>query len=336
MMNKTKLTSVLRRSNTDKFDRKQSINSIKKYLWPMFRTMLLIGMGYIILYPLLYMLSMGFRSVNDLYDQTVRWVPKHFTSDNFTRVINGMDYLNVLKNTVVVSLGSSVLLLAPCSMVAYSLSRFKFRGQNLIFAMVLLTIVVPLEFFALPSFLNFSRFNGFGLFKLFNSITGSEVSLNISDTIWTFFLPAMFGIGIRSGLYIFIFRQFFKGLPRELEEAASIDGCGFTKIFIKIIIPNAIPAFVTVFLFSFVWHWNDYMLSSVFMPRNRMLSAVLVNLSNILYEVDANTGVAAVDSKQIVVDRQICSLLVVAPVMLLYLSLQQFFTESIERTGLVE
>lgn len=308
----------------------------RRRIWPLFRMLMLIGMGYIILYPLLYMMSMGFRSVNDLYDQTVKWVPKHFTIDNFSRIINGMEYLNVLKNTLFVSLGSSLILLLPGSMIAYSLSRFKYHGQNLIFILVLITIIVPLEFFALPSYLNFSHFDGFGLFTLYNAITGSSFSLNISDSVLTFFLPALFGIGIRSGLYIYIMRQFFKGLPHELEEAACIDGCGFINTFIKIIIPNAIPAFVTVFLFSFVWHWNDYQLSSVFMPKNRMLSAVLANLSNILYEVDAMTGTVAIDNKQIVVDRQIASLLVVTPVIMLYLSLQHFFTESIERTGLVE
>ena len=314
----------------------RTLFTLKKYSWPVFRAALIIGVGYIILYPLLYMLSMGFRSVNDLYDATVQWVPKHWTLANFERVLSGMEYLRVLVNTLITSLGCSLLVLFPCAMVAYSLSRFRFRGQNIILGCVLLTIVVPLEFMVLPSYLNFSRFDFFGLLPVISRITGGPASINLADTFWTFFLPAMLGITIRSGLYIYILRQFFKGLPRELEEAASIDGCGFMHTFVRIIIPSAIPAFVTVFLFAFVWHWNDYQLSSIYLPKHQTLSAVLVNLSNVLYEVDVITGTAAVDSKQIIVDRQIASLMVIGPVLVLYLALQRFFTESIERTGLVE
>lgn len=320
-------------------EKKRIRHKITQGCWSVFRALLLIGLSYVIIYPILYMLTMGFRDVQDLYDTTVHWIPKHFTLDNFVRVFEGMDYPQTLLNTVVISLGCSLLLLVCCSMTAYGLSRFNFRGHGFVFILVLVTIVVPQQFFVMASYENFGQFKFFGILNLYNAITGSNVSVNLLDTYWSFLLPAIFGIGIRSGLYIYIFHQFFKGLPRELEEAAYIDGCGFIRTFLKVIVPSAVPAFVTVFLFSFVWHWNDYQLSSRFMAEaHRTLSGSLVNLQGLLYQADATFGDIStiVDNNRIVMDRQIGSLLVVGPVILLYLALQKFFTESIERTGLVE
>jgi len=319
---------------------KDSRHKIKRLVWSIFRAALLIGLGYVIFYPVLYMISMGIRDVQDIYDITVNWVPKHFTLNNFTRVWLGIDYPASLVNTLVISLGSTLLLLVVCSMTAYGLSRFRFRGRNLMFMLVLFTIIVPQHFFALATYQIYGEFTFFGVLDIYNLITGSELSISLLDTYWTFLLPAMFGSGIRSGLYIYIFHQFFKGLPKELEEAAYIDGCGFIKTFLKIILPSSVAVFVTVFLFSFVWHWNDYQLSSRFMGVDKQtLSSALVNLQGLLYEADANniTGlVDKVDPNQLSFDRQAASLMVVVPVIILYLALQKFFTESIERTGLVE
>ena len=320
-------------------DMKQSRHKIKNIAWSIFRAALLIGLAYVILYPVLYMISMGFRDIDDLYDVTVNWVPKHFTMDNFLRVWEGIDYPATLLNTLVISLGSTVLLLVTCSMAAYGLSRFRFRGHNIVFIAVLFTIIVPQHFFALASFRLFGDFSFFGVLDLFTLITGIDTKVSLIDTYWTFLLPAAFGIGIRSGLYIYIFHQFFKGLPKELEEAAYIDGCGFVKTFIKIILPSSSAVFITVFLFSFVWHWNDYQLSARFMGvSHQTLSSALVSLKGLLYELDANAGALAsaeIDYNRIKIDQQVASLMVVGPVVLLYLVLQRYFTESIERTGLV-
>lgn len=312
-----------------------SKNRILSIIKSVCRAALLIGMGYIIMYPILYMFSMGFRDVTDLYDQTVRWIPKNFTLDNFKRIMEGMDYWNTLTNTLFTSVLSTVLLMPACMMIAYSLARFKFKGQGIIFSAVLLTIVVPMEFFTLAQFLNLNNFDAFGILKLFDLISGKSTGINLINTHWSFFLPAVFGIGIRSGLYIFILRQSLKGLPKELEEAAYIDGCGFIKTFISVIIPSATSAIVTIMLFSFVWHWNDYQLSSIFIPEHPTLSSSLKNLSNLLYG-SVDLGVTSIDPKQSVLDSQVGSLLVVIPVLLIYLCAQKFFTNSIERTGLVE
>lgn len=323
-------------ANIKRMDSKQIVRKLLASGVSVLRFILLFGLGYVILYPVLYMFSMGFRSQEDLFDVTVKWIPKNFTLDNLVHIFNGIDYPKTLLNTVIVSAGSTLLLLISCSITAYGLSRFRFRGRTLVFMLVLLTIVVPQQFFVLPSFLNFSDFSFFGIINVVNKVFGTGIRVNLLDSYWVFLFPAIFGSGIRSGLYIYIFMQFFKGLPVELEEAALIDGCGFIKTFIRIIVPSAVPVFVTVFLFSLVWHWNDYQLSSMFMPENRTLSAALINLKNLLYQADATAGVSTTTTTAAFsAERQIANILVITPMVLLYIGAQRFFTESIERTGLV-
>ena len=314
-----------------------SAHTLKTKAYGIFRFFLLVGLGYIILYPMLYMLSMSFRDTVDIYDVSVKWIPKTFTVDNITKISNAIDYPKTLLYTLAFSIFTSLILVFVCSMTAYGLSRFEFKGRELIFATVLLIIVVPQQFFVLPQFLRFRYFDFFGASRLISLFTGEPATISLLDTPLTFLLPAIFGIGIRSGLYIFIFRQFFRSMPKELEESSAIDGCGPLKTFLVIVIPNAMPAFVTTFLFSFVWHWNDYQLSSMFLSNMRTLSAYLVNITGYIYKSNAVNGVPTLpDTNQIMVDIQAASFMVVVPVVIIYIVLQRYFTESIERTGLVE
>ena len=304
-------------------------------VWKIFRTGLLIGLSYVLLYPLLFMFSTAIRSVEDTYDATVKWIPKSYTLDNLKQVWEYMKFPGTFATTLIVSLGTTLLLLISCSVTAYGLSRFKFKGRGLIMGLVIFTVIVPQQFFVLSTYLNLRFFEGFGILSLFNLITGENVSINLLDRNTTFMLPAIFGIGIRSGIFIYIFKQFFKGLPKELEEAAYIDGCGLTKTFLKVIVPNAVPAFVTVFLFSFVWHWNDYQLSGILMPSHQTLSSSLSMLVSTISSNEVATGVA-ISSNQLMLNLKTGCLLVVFPVVIIYVVFQRFFTESIERTGLVE
>ncbi|MBE6903059.1 MAG: carbohydrate ABC transporter permease [Ruminococcaceae bacterium] len=310
---------------------------ILQILWKIFRFFLIFGLAYIIMYPLLYMISMSFRGLVDMYDSSVTWIPKHFTLEHITRVMKAIHYPQALMVTVFISIVTSVILVIISSMTAYGLSRHKFRGREIIFVMVLFTIIVPQQFFVLTTFLNLKFFDIFGILKLGSLIVGENLSISLVDSPLAFFIPAIFGIGIRSGLYIYIFRQSFKGMPKELEEAAAIDGCGVFETFVKIVVPTAVPAFVTTFLFSFVWHWNDYQFSSIFLTNAKTLSAYLVNITGYVYELTMDVGsVYVVDTTKSILDIQSGCLVVIIPVLILYIFLQKFFTESIERTGLVE
>ena len=145
------------------------------------------------------------------------------------------------------------------------------------------------------------------------------------------YLPAVFASGIRSGLFIYIFRQFYRGLPRELEDAAAVDGCGPIKTFLRVMVPLSSAAFITVFLFSFVWYWNDYYYSGMFFTNGNTVTLALSSLQDKLRTL--NNG--AYDPYLYVVSMQAGCLLVVLPPLLIYIIFQRYFTESIEKTGIV-
>ena len=228
-------------------------------VWPFFRFVILFGLGFVILYPLIYMVSCTFRERSDMTDPTVMWIPRHYTLQVLRETIKAMDFWNTLKTTLVLNIGCSLVQVVSCAITGYGFARFKFKGKGLLFGIVIMMILVPTQVISLPLYTQF-RFFGIG-----------SLSVNLIDTMWTMYLPAMTANGIRSGLMIFIFRQFFKGLPRELEDAAYIDGCGPLMTFVKVMIPNAGSSFLTVFLFSVVWYWNDYYVSSTFLQIQKQL-----------------------------------------------------------------
>lgn len=287
-------------------------------LWGILRFIILLGLGYIILYPVLFMLSTAFRPVDQLTDPSVIWVPKTFTLENFTLSIKAMDYLNALKNTVLVGGISSILQILSCACAGYGFARFKFKEKGILFALVIFTIIVPPMTKAVPDFLLYRNF--LNMFNLINN----PLSL---------YLPAALGVGLRSGLYIFVFRQFFRAIPKELEEAATVDGCGYLKTFVKIMIPNAGGAFLTVFLFSIVWYWNDFFTTSMLLSgaKYTTLSVALTTLKSELQ----NIGVSGTDPFVIAAKLQAGALISIAPLLIMYIFLQKYFTESIERTGIV-
>ncbi len=299
--------------------------------WKFFRGALLFSLCFVLLYPLLYMVTISFRAISDLYDVSVIWIPKNFTLDNIKDVVKAMNYLSTFFTTFKESFISSIFLTVSCALTGYGFARFNFKGKKILFSLVLFTIIVPPQTHVTPMYLQYRFFDFFGLGKLTELLGIGKISANLIGTMWTFYLPALLGSGIRAGLYIYIFRQFFRGLPKELEDAASIDGCSALKAFTKVMVPNSIPAFITVFLFSIVWYWNDYLLSGMFLADLKTLSISLILLEDLLY---ASSGVIP-DVNQVLVRMQAGSLLLVAPLVILYVFLQRYFIESIERTGIV-
>ncbi len=301
-------------------ERRIAARRTREILWAIFRLLLLSGLAYVMLHPIFYMISVAFRSKPDMLDVTVQWIPKHFTLVNLKRVFTAMKYPGALAFTFGLSTVCALLSTAICSLTAYGLSRFKFKGQGVMFAVVLLTIIVPAAFYRMPSYLIMNK-------------------LHLLNSPLSMVLPALLGVGIRSGLYIYLFRQFFKSMPKELEEAAYIDGCGYVKTFTKIMLPSSVPICVTVFLFAFVWYWNDYQLSQLFIQDFfgvRTLSASLANIGNLVYAAFPDVPSGQFDAIQNTLDMQSSSLLVIGPLLLIFLVLQRFFVDNISRTGIVE
>ncbi|MBQ9808982.1 MAG: carbohydrate ABC transporter permease [Ruminococcus sp.] len=290
-------------------------------VWPFFRFVILFGLGFVILYPLIYMVSCAFRDRTDMSDPTVMWIPRHYTLTVMKETIRAMDFWNTLKTTLVLNIGCSFVQVVSCAITGYGFARFNFKGKKLLFVVVIMMILVPTQIISLPLFMQFRFFLG--------------TQINLIDSMWTMYLPAMTANGIRSGLMILIFRQFFKGLPKELEDAAYIDGCGPLRTFIQVMVPNAASSFLTVFLFSVVWYWNDYYVSTTFFTNTNTIATMLYDLDVRLSETLFNDATVKISPREQIVWKEAGCLLSIAPILVLYTFLQKYFTEGIERSGLV-
>lgn len=294
------------------------------------RWLLILAVGYIILFPLLQMLSQSVMTQEQYTDTSVVWIPKAVSSINFEVAWESMEYPKTFLWTVIVNCLSALVQVLTCAITAYGFSRFNFKGKSFFMALLIFSIIVPAQMTVIPSYINFRNFDVLGILKLIGSIFGTELRPNLTDTPFAFYLPSILSVGIRSGLVIFIYMQFFKGLPKELEEASAIDGAGPLKTFFSIVMPSSGVAITSVTILSLIWHWNEYFLSVMYFSNNNTLAVRLANLRVFL----SNMGL---DAKMAVMTGVVKagSLLFILPMLIMYLIMQRRFIQSIDRIGIV-
>ena len=304
-----------------------------KWLGSIARYAILILLAYQLLYPVLYMVSASVKAPIDSYDPGIIWIPKHFSATGFTDAFKTMKYLDALVRSLGIGLGCALLDVASCALAGYGFARYKFPLKNVFFVCVILTLIVPTQTIILPYYMNMRYFDPLGMMTLFSKITGSETMINLIGNNLAFFIPSALGAGIRSGLYIYIFRQFFEGMSAALEESAYVDGSGPLRTFTHIMLPNAKNAIITVFLFSFVWHFNDYYLSKQLMGTSER--TLIVALSSLRMDLAAVIGgQTEFDPIRVQTRIQAGCLLVILPMFLLYIVSQRKLADSIEHIGI--
>jgi multiple sugar transport system permease protein len=302
-------------------------HKISVWMVNILKIILFVGLSYVLLRPVLFMLSTALKSREDLIDPTVVWIPKHPTLENFILAFKSLNYFNAFKNSLITSIIPALFNVIACSMIGYGLARFKFKERELIFALILFTLIVPPQVLLIPLYVFYQRFDILGIIRL---IKGEP--LNLLNSYYPIILPTILGGGLRSGLFIYIFRQFFRGMSKELEEAAYVDGASPFQTYLRIFIPNSIPAIVTVFLFSVVWHWNDVFEPSVFIGDFDKYTLSL-NLANIRSIITGGTQIF--DPLLILPPQYAGAILVILPMLIFYIFTQRFFVESVERTGII-
>lgn len=276
---------------------------------------ILIGIGFIYVYPLLYMVVNSFMSSADLTDPAVTWIPTEFYLGNFEKAINTLDFFPALGMSVFMSLIPSVLQTIACAFVGYGIARFDFPLKKMWLALVVATFVIPAQVTLIPRHLMFYNYGFIG-------------------TVLPFFVPAILGQGLKSAVFIMIFFTFFKSYPPALDEAAQIDGAGRFRVFYKIAVPMAGSAIVLTMLFSFVWYWNET--SQLSLYGDSKFQTLPIKLQNFA----ATYQNMYVQTTQNTLDRLNESislagtLLSILPILLLYIVLQRQFVESIERSGI--
>jgi multiple sugar transport system permease protein len=307
-----------------------SFENWKRWLWSIVRFVLIAGLSFVILYPILQKIATAIKHKNDLYSPIVVWIPETFTLENFKIAISIMDYWNTLLNTFLLSGVTTILTTASCALAGYAFARLSFKGSKLLFAGVILTILVPPTTILIPIYMNLKDFTLMGIIPL---LTGESV--NLLNSYWPFILTAITANSLKAGLYIFIFRQFFRGIPKVMEEAAYIDGAGVGTTFLRIMLPNALPAMITVMLFSFVWQWNDSFYTTTYLTSSNVMAT---QLSSLPYNLSIQLEGGVTTNKDpfymsMVQDTGI--LLAILPLIIIYLFVQRYFVESIERSGIV-
>lgn len=314
--------------------RKKELYGYTRWIWSLCRFLLIFGLGFVILYPLLQILSKVFMPTDQYQDLSVIWIPKSLTLDNIKNAIMYTKFWESLMNSMILCLSCAAIQIVVCSLTGYGFGRFRFPFREPLFLMVILTIIVPTQIIFLPSFVQYRFFDFFGISKLMGLVTGknyTEYAVNLIDTRWSFWIPSFFGVGLRSGIFIYLFRQCFRGIPKELEEAAKIDGCGSIVTYLRIMLPNAKSSILTVFLFSIVWHWNEYTLTRTFFPQKYQPLAIQLRLAIDSMMSDLNTRTNL--SFQMGVTYA-AVLLFILPVLIIYIFTQRWFVEGVESSGI--
>lgn len=307
-------------------------------LYSLFRYALVIGISFIIIYPLLMKFSIAFKDKTDIYNPTIYMIPVHFTMDNIRMAIQILDYFPLLGNTLLFVIVTTLLTTASCALAGYGFARFSFPGSNVLFALVILTLLVPTSTLMVPLYLHFRSFDILGIIRL---ITG-KAGINLLNSYWPSIITSATAIGLKAGLFIYIFRQFFKGMPKEIEEAALIDGAGGVKTFLRIMLPNAVSPMITVILFCFVWQYNDTFFTSLFMSEVALMPTKVSSLAaqanavipGMLGAGGGGSGVKA-DPNHVAMIIDTGILLAIIPLILLYMVVQRYFVESVERSGII-
>ncbi len=294
------------------------------------RFIMLCGIAYYILYPLLEKCLSAFMTVEDLYDKSVGILPRHWTLDNIILVMDAIDFPKAAFNSLSICVVSVVTQVISCTLVAYGFARFDFRGKKLLFGAVILVLVIPIEVIITPMFLNYRNFDVLGIFKM---LTGEP--LNLLNSPWPFALGGITCMGMKCGLYIYLLRQFYRGVPKELEEAAAIDGAGYLTTFVQIMLPIGKPMIFVVSIFSLVWQWTDSFYSNWFYSSSGVLPVEVAWLGGNLEIAYALMGTNELDLKiQSMLDG-VGTLIVIVPLIIVYVLTNKNLVGGIERSGIV-
>ncbi len=300
-----------------------------------FKFIFLLGISFVILFPFYSKISSSFMSPEDFVDVTVVMIPRHPTIGTYRAIILDNNYWGAFFNTSLLSLSCALLQTFVCCLIGYGFAKFKFKFNGLLFLLVIFTMVVPHVTLQLSMYMKFRYFDIFGIFSLLGGgVTESisilkEPNLNLLNTYWPLILLSITGLGFKNGLYIFMLRQYFKGVPDELEESAYLDGSGVLRTFLTIILPLSVPMLITVFMFSFSWQWTDTFYTRAFFSQSGpalMPSIVKVPRSLDTSYAGENMYVAAI--------RNTCGILILLPLVILYTFLQRYIIQGIERSGI--
>ena len=276
--------------------------ALRKRLFSVTAHVVLIGASILMLYPLLWLLSASFRPENEIFNSGTLW-PSEWSLDAYVRGWNGMriSFTVFFANSFVISILCVIGNLITCSLAAYAFARLRFAGRNFWFAMMLMTLMLPYQVVLIPQYVLFRQ-------------------LGWVDTILPLVAPKFLAV---DAFFIFLMVQFFRGIPRELDEAAQMDGCSPWRIYWKIMLPLSLPVLATAAIFTFIWTWDDFFAPLIYLNEMRQYTVMLG-----LRTFTDSTGESDFGGLFAM------SVLSIVPIFLFFLFFQRLLIEGIATTGM--
>lgn len=307
------------------FTRKYAnLTGVKRILVRLVMYLLIMGLAFVFIFPFIYMITTSLMSDADLNSTSVAWLPTEIKFENYAIALQIMNISRYIKNSAFVTVIASVGHVLACSFVGYGFARFNFPLKKFLFAMVILAFIVPTQTIITPLYLTYSN-------------------MQWLDTYLPLTVPAFLGFGLRGALYIFLFRQFFLTVPKSLEEAARIDGCGFLMTFWRIVFPLAKATVVVALVLSVVWHWNDAYETGIYISKPSMaflpprLKAIVSAANALPEDQQAMMRQLGLDDGEDILNDAVVmagAVIISAPVLLFFAFAQRQFMQGIERSGI--
>ncbi len=289
-----------------------SKKEVKNRLMNIISYALLLIFGFVFIYPIAYMVLKSFMPQEDMFNPYVHLVPSQFVTANYQLLFDKMNFLQGISQSVILAFTSSALQVVACGLTGYGLSRFDFGMKKIYIALVVASFVIPSQVLMIPSYLGYSELG----------LIGSKLS---------FFLPAAFGQGLRSPIFILIFYNFFNTIPRILDEAAQIDGASALQVFLRVAIPLSIPAVILTMIFSVVWYWNESYLTTLYIGEAKTLPIQMASVLSTMENLANKDPQAAQVNIPV---KMAANFLTMVPLLVFYSILQKQFVESVDKSGI--
>lgn len=302
--------SSVKKINFAKLKRLKAVNIISKFAI----YFVLICIGFIFLEPIFEMISKSIMTTKDLIDPSITWIAKHATLDNFKNAIGTLDIPTSILNSIWYSALLAIVQTFVSATTGFALSRYTFRGRNFWFVMLIMAFILPVPLLTVPRIMMFSTVESILGFKLINTVVPQ-------------FLLALLGQGTYSTMLVLIFYNFFNMIPKSLDEAAMIDGAGSLKVFYHVAIRLSISTILVVFLFSFVFNWNETYTTNILTGDALELLPGRLSLFD-----NGSTSNAVSELNEAI--KMAATLIAIAPLLVLYACVQRQFIEGIENTGI--
>lgn len=285
---------------------------------------LFIGISFIFLYPILQMLVTSFMPLVDLIDPTTIWIPKHFTFNNYLKAFEVLNFWSAFKDTLIVSLLPTLFVVLSSSFIGYGFATYDFPFKKVMMAILLVVFLVPDILMMIPTYVIYRQFKLIGTLK-------------------TYLYPALLGFGIRQTIFILIFYQFFKMIPKELHEAAEVDGAGAFKTFVKVAVPISAPAFLITSLYSFVWYYNETTLAKRYFLKNdgslsyQTLPTQVADFTTLFKKMFPAGGSVGMEGASETFNQGVQfagTMLSILPLLIIFFIAQRWFIEGVDRSGI--